>query len=826
MIELGRIAVYDVDTFNEARRKMLRLTAALGFDTIQATKLATICSELCRPNVSGPTGVGLTLGLTQRAGRPCLSLLFSFGSAVRPTLAAGGFFDAFTPGPEMPPSSFLALKELPDHDFQPSDALLKQVRDMLALPTREELLRSLKSKNDDLEAEVTERKRTERALRESEARILTVLEGAPDALVIVDQAGTITFVNSQAERTFGYAREEMLGERIEMLVPEDRRTGHPARRTAFFASQPLPSQAGLQDAVAEVKGGGRIAVDIKLSPIETESGPQVIASVRDVTEQKKAQESIKKLSQVVEQSPVSVTITNRDGLIEYVNPAFCGVTGYSLEEALGRTPSFLKSGKTPAAVYEELWATILDGRHWKGSFLNRRKNGEEYWESATIAPIANAAGTITHFVSVKEDISERMRMEEAVRESEVKYRELVENANSIILKLDESGNITFFNEFAQEFFGFDEDEVLGRSIVGTLVPEEDSTGRDLKALIRDIGRNPDAYANNENENSRKDGSRVWVSWTNRALLDETTEEVVGVLCVGLDITAQRHAQMERDAAAQALDMRNQELANLSNKLSKYLSPQVYASIFSGDRDVKLTTERKKLTVFFSDIKDFTQTTDDLQPEDLTALLNRYFTEMSKISLEHGATIDKFIGDAMLMFFGDPQTLGVQEDAKACVRMAVAMQRRMRELEGEWRNLGYEKPFRMRIGINTGYCNVGNFGSEDRMDYTIIGGEVNLAARLEGQADPGGILMSYETYSQVSDIVAAEERPPMTVKGIRRQVRPYSVLGLYDDLEGTGRFINCHEDGLRLQLDMDKLTADRRDAAIQELEKALSRLKKA
>ena len=130
-------------------------------------------------------------------------------------------------------------------------------------------------------------------------------------------------------------------------------------------------------------------------------------------------------------------------------------------------------------------------------------------------------------------------------------------------------------------------------------------------------------------------------------MDEDTGEILGMLSVGLDITAQKLAQQERDKAAR-------ELAELSTKLSKYLSPQVYDSIFSGDWDVELKTTRKKLTVFFSDIKDFTTTTEDMQPEDLTALLNSYFTEMSLIALEYGATIDKFIGDAMLMFFGDPR----------------------------------------------------------------------------------------------------------------------------------------------------------------------------
>ncbi len=223
-----------------------------------------------------------------------------------------------------------------------------------------------------------------------------------------------------------------------------------------------------------------------------------------------------------------------------------------------------------------------------------------------------------------------------------------------------------------------------------------------------------------------------------------------------------------------LTANNAFLADVSLKISKYLSPQVYRSIFSGERDVAISTERKKLTVFFSDIKDFTRTSEILQPEELTALLNEYFTEMSHIAEKHGATIDKFIGDAIVAFFGDPTSKGAAEDARACVRMALEMQHRLGELEQIWRARGMEHPFRARIGINTGFCNVGNFGSDDRMDYTIIGAEANLAARLESIAEPGGIVMSYETYAHAKDIVQAEQMAPAHFKGIAREVVPYQV----------------------------------------------------
>lgn len=281
---------------------------------------------------------------------------------------------------------------------------------------------------------------------------------------------------------------------------------------------------------------------------------------------------------------------------------------------------------------------------------------------------------------------------------------------------------------------------------------------------------------------------------------------------------------ELDEQKALVDEKNAKLESLSLKLSKYLAPQIYQSIFSSEQEVSLETKRKKLTVFFSDIKDFTQITEDLKAEDLANLLNDYFTEMSQIALEHGATIDKFIGDAMLMFFGDPETKGVEEDAKACVAMAIAMQRRMAELEAIWRAKGYQHPFRMRIGINTGFCNVGNFGSEARMDYTIIGGEVNLAARLENQAEPGGILLSYETYALVRDTVETEERPSIEAKGIRREIRPFALRHFLDEAK-QDRLIQCERDGMSIRIDPDRLSeGDRRDA-LNQLSEVIEQLRR-
>ena len=300
---------------------------------------------------------------------------------------------------------------------------------------------------------------------------------------------------------------------------------------------------------------------------------------------------------------------------------------------------------------------------------------------------------------------------------------------------------------------------------------------------------------------------------------ERQNEVLENICFGLE---QEHnkAQAKLHDAYELISDKNKMLEGLSAKLSKYLSPQVFESIFSGEQDVKIASQRKKLTVFFSDIVGFTETTDNLEAEELSNLLNHYLTEMSRIALAHGGTIDKYVGDAIIVFFGDPETRGVKEDARTCVNMAIAMQRRMRELRSEWLEMGLERPFELRIGINTGFCTVGNFGSADRMDYTIIGNEVNLAARLESLAEVGGILMAHGTHALVKDAIMAEECDTMTVKGFAKPVRTYRVVGLYDDLVEQGRVIQQEQDGVRVTVDMK--TGDK-SAAIQAIKHVLSQL---
>ena len=253
-----------------------------------------------------------------------------------------------------------------------------------------------------------------------------------------------------------------------------------------------------------------------------------------------------------------------------------------------------------------------------------------------------------------------------------------------------------------------------------------------------------------------------------------------------------------------VDERTKELLDLSKKLAKYFSPQVYQSIFSGKLDVKIQTKRKPLTVFFSDLEGFTELTERLEPEVLTEILTQYLTEMSNIAIKWGGTIDKFIGDALLVFFGDPSSNGNKEDAIACVSMAIEMLEKLEILRKFWRDKGISKPLNARIGIHTGVCTVGNFGSEDRLDYTIIGNGVNLASRIETSAGSNKILLSEDTYLLIKKDIICSKKQKIDVKGISYPVQTYEVLGFANKYSKIPSFVEKSIPGLSLSLDKSEI----------------------
>ena len=224
-----------------------------------------------------------------------------------------------------------------------------------------------------------------------------------------------------------------------------------------------------------------------------------------------------------------------------------------------------------------------------------------------------------------------------------------------------------------------------------------------------------------------------------------------------------------------------QIEDYMSKLSRYVSPQIYNNIVSKKKET-VEPRRKKLTIAFIHIANFTDVSESFESEELTYWLNSYLTVVSEIVIKYGATIDKFIGDAVMLFFGAPHSDGVQEDALKCVKMSIEIQQAMKDFREHQRKEGILKLFHAKIGISTGFVTVGNFGNSQRMDYTIIGGFVNLAARIEYASKEGEILIPEETYSLVSKFIKTQKHEQIKAKGFANLIQTYKVLRLKNEKE--------------------------------------------
>jgi class 3 adenylate cyclase len=233
-------------------------------------------------------------------------------------------------------------------------------------------------------------------------------------------------------------------------------------------------------------------------------------------------------------------------------------------------------------------------------------------------------------------------------------------------------------------------------------------------------------------------------------------------------------------ADQQLARTSDELARANEVISHYVASQLAAQIAAGNYDTVEKHERRKLTLLFCDIEDFAELADRVEPEVLSELLDEYLCEMTAVAERYGAFIDKFVGDTIMAFFGAPMPGTVRDDAIAAVHMALEMQVRMAGLHERWRRRGLDWRCQMRVGINTGLATVGNFGSMGRRDYTAIGRQVNLAARLQAVCEGGKILIGHSTWAHVRDTVECRARGELHVKGFHAPVLVYEVVGTRDD----------------------------------------------
>lgn len=261
------------------------------------------------------------------------------------------------------------------------------------------------------------------------------------------------------------------------------------------------------------------------------------------------------------------------------------------------------------------------------------------------------------------------------------------------------------------------------------------------------------------------------------------------------------------AAKEEAEKQQQLLQKASDRLSKYLSPQICEQIFS-DVEFDTGTGRKKLTIFFSDIVNFTSITESMEAEELSGFLNFYLTNMCEIALKYGGTIDKFIGDSVMIFFGDPQSKGPEQDALACCNMGLEMLAFVEKNEELFKEqFNFPEKLEIRIGVHSGVCSVGNFGSDQRLDYTVIGRAVNVAARLEQAAPKNSMLFSNSTKSLLGDTFQVSDSIEVKAKGIDRPIIGYILTNQISKRS----LVTVNEEGISLKFDpsiVDKKEVDK------------------
>ncbi len=413
-----------------------------------------------------------------------------------------------------------------------------------------------------------------------------VIEEMKEGMIVLDASNRIVDINVAAQSILNLSSQpEPIGKQLGEV----------------FISQPelierYRNVTEDRDEISLGQADAQRCYELTLSPLRDSKknliGRLIIA--RDITDQKRSEEQLRQLSRAVEASPTSIVITDTQGRILYVNPKFTEVTGYSPEEALGKNPSILKTDQTPVGTHRRLWETIAAGHEWSGEFCNHKKNGELYWEHASISPVEDEAGNIAYYVAVKEDITERKRTEKLLQESEARFRQIVEKASDLIYRTDERGYITYANRPVLRVLGHaNESELHGKHYLDLAAPE---ARLQLKHTYTQqwLRRIKNTY--HEFPIMAADGHVVWLGQNVQLIMDG--ERVSGFQAIARDITAIKQAQealhLAYDQALEASRAKSQLLAKVSHELRTPLGGILgYAELLQMGQFGSLAESQKK-----------------------------------------------------------------------------------------------------------------------------------------------------------------------------------------------------------------------------------------
>jgi PAS domain S-box-containing protein len=358
--------------------------------------------------------------------------------------------------------------------------------------------------------EITDRKRAEEALRESEEKFRSLAENQHDVVWTVNENLEIDYISPSCFKMTGTTAEETMG-----MNPKDFCTEESYQRILMkLAEERQKSPNEMQPVVLEIdqyhKDGHLFPAEMTCMPIIIDNkftGVQGIT--RDITERKNAEEEIRRLATAVEQSPSVIAITDLNGNLEYVNPKFTELTGYSNEEAIRENPRILRAGDQPDETYKELWETISSGNIWRGEFHNKKKSGELFWEAASVSPIFDKQGKVTNYIKIAENITERKKTEAALREA---YNIINRSpAVAFLWKNDEKWPVEFVSDNVNKVFGYKAEEfILGSISYAEVIHPDDleRVGEEVKTFAE--GGEGEKFSHDPYRIITKDGKIKWV----------------------------------------------------------------------------------------------------------------------------------------------------------------------------------------------------------------------------------------------------------------------------------------------------------------------------
>ena len=475
----------------------------------------------------------------------------------------------------------------------------------------EELARA----NTSLRAEIIERQRTEAALRHTNQTLQALIAASPRAIFTLDLNGNVKIWNPAAERMFGWTEAEVI-DKPNPIVPEEKLEEHKALRQSVLQGTTLPSVESRR----QKKDGSPIDISFSAAPLRDSKGniSGLVAVVADITEQKRQEEQVRLLQSVVVNTHDAVLITEAEPIdqsgsrILYANDAFTRMTGYSLEEVLGKTPRILNGPKTDPAELNKVRAALSRWQPVTVELINYRKDNSEFWVEISIVPVANKDGGYTHWISVQRDITERKQAEQALRQSEERFRSLIENALDIITILDADGTVRYDSPSVEKVLGYPSADLVGKNLLEYIHP--DDVANTLHTFTQAIQK-PDTALSIEFRCRHKDGSWRIFEAISQKFIDyaERTRIVVN----SRDITERKRLDevrlaLEREKELSALKIRFFSMASheFRTPLSTILAAAQILENY-GDEGVEREKRLRNLQRIQSSVKHMIQLLDDI-----------------------------------------------------------------------------------------------------------------------------------------------------------------------------------------------------------------------